>query len=205
MDELLTVSVLSALMIPPPPSRYPRIRETLTPVAPTLRAIPRRSRGSPIAPSTEAQGEQFPFTVHAERDHERLSAAVPFRPSRSAESSRLRSWNFQLLRRRLDQRRGHRARRHTAKLCLPPSPSLRTCEDIRRSTSDRSSSEAGARVRLLGTFSAGPHPPSPQSRVLDRELLATDVPSTHVLTRSGEARTTRMVAPGPISLRAPCP
>ena len=68
---------LSALMIPPPPSVTQRIRlESFNP-----RRSNSSSNSSQISwflrrPFPEAQVELFPFTVHAERDHERLTAAV---------------------------------------------------------------------------------------------------------------------------------
>ena len=64
-------------MIPPPPSVTQRIRlESFNP--PSLQLFQQFLADLVVLrrPFPEAQGELFPFTVHAERDHERLTAAV---------------------------------------------------------------------------------------------------------------------------------
>ena len=101
-------------------------------------------------------------------------------------SSRLRSWNcFSCA--VASTRSGHRARRHTESLACRRH---RLFVLVPRSTSDRSSSEKPPRFLLVGSqpFRA------PQSRVLDRELLVTDI-DRPTLTRPSKPGRRRMIWP----------
>ena len=183
---------LSALMIPPPPSvkrrsRAPRgsVWRALTPGS-NFPAIPRRSRGSP---GPFPDGATRPVTREidsarrpdrpVEEVHPRAETRSRCAPGASAASPSVSRWRETEL--------GVLPKALPADVTV--SSYLRA--DIPRSTSDRSSSEEPPRfLKLVRRFSARPHPRAPQSRVLDRELLVTDIDRPTLTSPICEARTT---------------
>ena len=160
---------LSALMIPPPLS--------VTPEDPLgeLQSSPLQALQQFLADLVvlrcsfpEAQRELFPFKVHAERDHERLTASVGpclGTSRRARRSSRLRSWNcFSCF--AVASTRWRDTELGVTPKALPAfvtvSSYLRA--DIPRSTSARSSSEKPPRFLSCSYVRRPTSPSGPRSR-----------------------------------------